>query len=191
MPENEPLIYLMLDEAQGCDEELIKKYRKEIDGLSYTLTTSDRENIIDILRSLKNCVASEGLKMALILSSHEIVGKELKDFLEDVSDLTIFLPDPEGVPKVRELFKRSTIGIKINNPFPNFAVLKSRGVDAVLMPHSLVKGRVVKEAKAKNIRVFSLLVNDAATYLKMKTAGVDAVITEKPLIAKEALKLRI
>lgn len=190
MPENEPLIYLALNEAQGCNEEVIKKYRKEIDGLSYTITSS-KDKAVDILKSLKKCAASEGLKVALILDSYETAEKELKEVWEDEPDLTLFLPDPEGVPKLRELFKQSVIGIKINNPFPNFAVLRNRGVDAVLMPHSLIKGRVVREAKARDIRVFSILVNDAAIYLKMKTAGVNAVITEKPLIAKEALKLRI
>ncbi len=117
----------------------------------------------------------------------ETVASRLKE-VDDLGRLVIASSDTALLNKVKEL-TNVKVAAFVSNPFPNISRLRRLGVNFIVIPHSLVRARVVKEAKGRGIEVIAWLVNDPTVLLKMESLGVSAVVTERPDILREARKI--
>lgn len=75
------------------------------------------------------------------------------------------------------------------NPYVSVGKLVSEGVQVLLPRHNLVTGRLVKESKARGLRVIPWVVNDVALAIKLRNLGVDGIATDKPDILTQMSKL--
>ncbi len=184
-PEEGTSVYLLLSKGFKCVE-LAAKTLREVDGVAVNLLP----DVGGAVKEAASCVSGKSFKLILVEEDFKVdeinwVGEAVESF----SDPIIVVRDVARVKEVEGVLKGTSLGVKISNPFPNFTQLKREGVKAALMPHSLIKGRVSREAKAAGIKLYAYLVNDAATLKKMMDAGVAGVVTEKPGIVKEVSKL--
>ncbi len=98
----------------------------------------------------------------------------------------IVIHEPMSAKAVKDKYKDVKVILYLSNPYPNLAAIKRLGINAILMPYSLIRSRVVKEAHARGIEVAAMTVNDPAVYVRLVSLGVDAIVTERPEIAREA-----
>ena len=140
-----------------------------------------------IRRNVKVILSLSRIPTKEAMSSYELIKDGIKE-INEVSRLVLASVDTALLSNIK-----STLGIKvaafINNPFPNIGSLRKLGIDFIITPHSLVRARVVKEAKGRGIEVIAWLVNDPTVLLRMESMGVSAVITERPDILREARKI--
>ena len=189
MPGSAVKIYYLASSPTALDREL-KRFRKEIDGISIIISGSLSEGLIEALSRVR----SEELRKLLVFEEfNEAMRSEILKFLRGIEPYAVAF---HNLGVIRELRKdleglRIVLGTVVRNPFPNFSALKKIGINLVIMPTALIKGRVVKEAKASGLELIAYLVNDPATYLKMKSSGVAGIITKNPGIAREAEKLKL
>ena len=188
MPENSVMIYHLINSLTDFEKD-IGRFRKEIDGVSFLISGEITEDLIKALKKVRD----EGFKELLIFDE---LGKgkttELIKLIKTVEPYATSLSDLGLIPVLKQSLEHLTtrLGVIVRNPFPNFQALKKVGAELVVMPTALIKGRVVKEAKASGLNLIAYLVNDPATYLKMRSSGVSGIITRNPGVVREAEKLK-
>jgi len=188
MPENSVIIYQQIDSI-GNLWESIRKYKKEVDGVSIFFAREITEDWAEILRKIKG----EGLKELIILEGLGKGAEKLSEVIMSIKPDAIALPNLGLISELMHSLEdlKVRFGAVVRNPFPNFQALRKVGIEFVIMPTALIKGRVVKEAKASNLELIAYLVNDPATYLKVKSSGVSGIITKNPGLIREAEKLKL
>ena len=188
MPEKSVSVYQLIDSLQELEGN-IDRFMKEIDGVSLLMPEEVSGYWVEVLGKVRD----KGLK-ELMIFENVVKGKagRLGEVIRLVKPYAVSLPDPGLIAELRKsLTDLSTkFGVMIRNPFPNFQVLRKVGVEFVIMPTALIKGRVVKEAKASGLDLIAYLVNDPATYMKVRSSGVSGVITRNPGVIREAEKIR-
>ncbi len=115
------------------------------------------------------------------------VAKGLAEKGVALSKIILNIPEPGPARGLKEELG-CLIALTVTHPFPNVEALKRSGIDAIVMPYTLIKPRIVKEAHAKDIAVIAATVNDISVAVKIVSAGADALISEKPDILKQARK---
>lgn len=116
------------------------------------------------------------------------VAKVLKERGVDLSRVILNIPEPGPAAGLKEEL-RCLIALTVTHPFPNVDALSKSGVDAIVMPYTLIKPRVVKEAHARDVTVIAATVNDVSAAVKVISAGADALISEKPDILKQVRRV--
>ncbi|GEM_PF-4365697 len=115
------------------------------------------------------------------------VAKGLTENGVDLSKIILNIPEPGPAKGLKEEFG-CLIALTVTHPFPNAEALSKSGIDAIVMPYTLIKPRVVKEAHAREIAVIAATVNDVSAAVRVISAGADALISEKPNILRQARK---
>ncbi len=115
------------------------------------------------------------------------VAKELAGKGVALPKIILNIPEPGPARGLKEELG-CLIALTVTHPFPNVEALKKSGIDAIVMPYTLIKPRVVKEAHAREIAVIAATVNDVSAAVRVVSAGADALISEKPDILRQARK---
>jgi hypothetical protein len=115
------------------------------------------------------------------------IAKEMITKGVDPSKLILNIPEPGPARGLKDELK-CLIALTVTHPFPNVEALSGHGIDAIVMPFTLIKPRVVKEAHAKDLTVIAATVDDVSAAVKVISAGADALISEKPDILRQARK---
>ncbi|RLG78215.1 MAG: hypothetical protein DRO10_03340 [Thermoprotei archaeon] len=186
----EPAVFLRVDLIDDCFREELDKERKFLEGIyvSYEGKEMSFEEAVD---NVNKCVESAGLKVLVSLGT-SLNSQRLIESLRKIKAKDKVLVTLNDVSQLREVQKgipEVPLGLFIRHPFPNFREIRKNGAVFSVMLHNLVKGRTVREANSAGVYLVAWLVNDAATYLKLESVGINGVITEKPSIVKEAGKL--
>ena len=148
---------------------------------------SDKDAIVGIADEIR-----EQSELYLMITSTDpnaayAVAKELAEKGVALSKIILNIPEPGPARGLKEELG-CLIALTVSHPFPNVETLKRSGIDAVVMPYTLIKPRIVKEAHAKDIAVIAATVNDVSAAVRVVSAGADALISEKPDILKQARK---
>jgi len=148
---------------------------------------SDKDAIVGIADEIR-----EQSELYLMITSTDpnaayAVAKELAEKGVALSKIILNIPEPGPARGLKEELG-CLIALTVTHPFPNVEALKRSGIDAIVMPYTLIKPRIVKEAHAKDIAVIAATVNDISVAVKIVSAGADALISEKPDILKQARK---
>lgn len=148
---------------------------------------SDKDAIVGIADEIK-----EQGELYLMITSTDpntayATAKELAEKGVALSRIILNIPEPGPARGLKEELG-CLIALTVTHPFPNVDALKKSGIDAVVMPYTLIKPRVVKEAHARGIAVIAATVNDVSAAVRVVSAGADALISEKPDILKQARK---
>ncbi len=185
---------LFLTTLQGVHENEadLKKSIKLVDGVALDLRSETSVNK-DMVEHYISVVFSVEDKVMLIIANKVIIDNLSEIILKkNLAEKTLLcINDIAMLSRVRVRYPSLKLCVTISHPFPNFGQIRKAGAEFVLMPYSLTKGRTVREAHAKGVGIVAFTVNDASTFIKLQSAGVDAVITEKPILKKEAEKLGI
>jgi len=175
-----------------ADEDLeVLGVRKPVSGVAFNELKQAGAVSVATVREVINAVRD---KAKLVLIPRDGKGRWLIDLLksEDFTDNAVIAHhDIAVLSECKALGGNLKVAAIINNPFPHVSMLRRRGVDFIVMPYSLLRGRVVKEVHGNGMEVIAWVINDVATYIKVAALGVDAVATEKPDIRREAEKLKL
>jgi len=180
------VFYKALDSSKVQEE--LARFKKYVDGLAF-----DEENLgllKDILSEAKG-IFEEKYEVMLIGA-----GKSLMQALSVLGEgkfKVLVAPDKlEDVAKLKKTYREFSdieLGIHITKPTVSLAPFARHEVKFVVMPPTLVRGRLISEAKARKIDVVAYPVNDVTTYVRLLELGVSAVVTTDPAIGREARKL--
>ncbi len=148
---------------------------------------NDKDVIVGIADEIR-----EHNELYLVITSTDpnaayAVAKGLAEKGVALSKIILNIPEPGPARGLKEELG-CLIALTVTHPFPNVEALKRSGIDAIVMPYTLIKPRIVKEAHAKDIAVIAATVNDISVAVKIVSAGADALISEKPDILKQARK---
>jgi glycerophosphoryl diester phosphodiesterase len=102
-------------------------------------------------------------------------------------NVVIMSLEPAMVRKVRELRPRWTVGLLTATAVGN---LTSADVDFLAVHTGMANRRFVRRAKASGKEVYVWTVNDPLLMSRMMSRGVDGVITDEPLIARDVISRR-
>ncbi len=106
--------------------------------------------------------------------------------IDDVAVISFYL---DVLINARKFEPRICTGYITVHPYVNVGKLISEGIKVLLPRHNLVTGRLVKESKARGLRVIPWVVNDVALAIKLRNLGVDGIATDKPDILTQMSKL--
>lgn len=185
------LLLTSLHSAYESEEELRKSIRL-VDGLALDLRNKTSVDG-DMLNQYIRLILSVEDKLMLVITNKAIVDSVSETLVKKslAEKALLCFNDIAMLSQIKKRYPSLKMCVTISHPFPNFGQVRKAGADFVLMPYSLTKGRTVREAHARGVGIVAFTVNDASTFIKLQSAGVDAVITEKPTLKKEAEKLNI
>ena len=86
---------------------------------------------------------------------------------------------------VRGVSRAIKLILRISNPFPNVALMKREGVDALAIPPALAKPRLTRECASRGVSVVVWLVNDVAQATRAVRYGAQVLVTSRPTLRKE------
>ena len=182
---------LVLLEVKDIKEGLktLTKNSKYLDGLALKLSD-------DVLGRVKEFAGTEelrGLKALLLMGALSSHAEEVNQFAHAFKDTEILVmaSNDEEVIKIKELTSLDNIkvGVAVNRPAINLSTYSRRGVDFLIMPPMLVRGRVLSESRARKVRIIARPVNDVAICVKLLEGGVYGIVTMVPTLKREAMKL--
>lgn len=198
-----------LTACQGCNKliDFGEKERVILKALPSSLSHALKQAIKDELAGVEVRIAEPSDKDAVVSVANEIkeaselylmitstdpntaytIAKELANKGVSSSRLILNIGEPSPARGLKEDLG-CLVALTVTHPFPNIDALSKSGIDALVMPYTLIKPRIVKEAHAKNIAVIAATVNDVSAAVKAVSAGADAIISEKPDILKQARK---
>lgn len=90
---------------------------------------------------------------------------------------------------VRGLEPAAHLGYLTAYPRIGIGGLLRSGIEVLLPRYNIVTGRMVREARARGMRVVPWVVNDVAVAVKLRNLGVDGIATDRPDILTQVSKL--
>jgi len=187
MGERECKVFYKALNPSKAREELLR-HKKYVDGIAF-----DDENI-SILRDLISVmrdvygkdyeVVLIGSKNTLMQALDALSNEDTKVLvaLDNLGDLDEFIQKCGDYENIE-------LGITVVKPAINLTHLIKHKVKFAVMPPTLIRGRLISEAKARKISIIANPVNDIATYARLLELGVNAIITTDPTIKREARKI--
>ncbi len=185
--------------AEGCEiflkitrpvlraEEILRN-KKYLDGIAFDKENSDLiDESIDVIKE----VFVGGCKV-LIVGLENALKEILKKICVDENHVLLAFDEFEKLKafrRVRGNLKGVSVGIHLTKPVISLTQYTRLGVEFVLLPPALVRGRLITEAKARKVSVIAYQVNDVATYVRLVESGVNGIVTTVPTIKREAKKL--
>ena len=172
-------------------EEGLKEFRlnrRYLDGVAINLK---EVNLSELRNSLEPEYLKE-LRVVLILGVEgydegineviKLLGKENTEALlafSNTQNLSLSKPKLPNTVKV---------GLMLNHPAPTLSPYQRAGAEFVVMPPTLIRGRILSESKARKINIIARLVNDVAICTTLLEAGIYAIVTTIPTIKRDARK---
>ena len=86
---------------------------------------------------------------------------------------------------VRSASTSVRVVLRASNPFPNVALIRREGVNAIAVPPALARPRLVRECASRGLSVFVWPVNDVAQAARVVRYGVQALVTSRPTLRRE------
>lgn len=86
---------------------------------------------------------------------------------------------------VRSASSRVRVVLKMGNPFPNVSLLVREGVNALALPATVLRPRVVRECASKGLDVYAWLVNDVSQAVRTVRYGVRLLVTSRSSLKRE------
>ncbi len=80
------------------------------------------------------------------------------------------------------------VGLVLNHPAPTLSPYQRAGAGFIVMPPTLIRGRILSESKARKINIIARLVNDVTICTALLEVGVYAIVTKIPAIKRDARK---
>jgi len=112
---------------------------------------------------------------------------ELVEQADMVNDVMIMSLEHKGVRKMRELRPDWTVGLLAAQAAGNLAQLD---VDFLAVKSGLVMPELILAAKNSGKQVFVWTLNDAYSMTRAISLGVDGIITDEPMLARQVLEER-
>jgi glycerophosphoryl diester phosphodiesterase len=109
---------------------------------------------------------------------------ELVEQADMVDDVMIMSLEPKGVRKMRELRPDWTVGLLAAQAAGNLAQLD---VDFLAVKEALVTPDLILAARNSGKQVFVWTLNDAYSMTRAISIGVDGIITNEPVLARQVL----
>ncbi len=172
-------------------EEGFKEFRlnkRYLDGIAVNL---NEVNLSELGASLSPEHLKE-LRVMLILSVKgydkvidgvvklvEMGNTEILLAFNDMQDMLLSKPKLPNTVKV---------GLMLNHPASTLSPYQRAGAKFIVMPPTLIRGRILSESKARKINIIARLVNDVAICTTLLEAGVYAIVTTIPTIKRDARK---
>ncbi|MEM3983257.1 MAG: hypothetical protein QXZ22_05295 [Sulfolobales archaeon] len=100
----------------------------------------------------------------------------------------LVLEDLLHVRVIRSKSSKVKAILKLANPFPNVSLLAKEGVNALALPASVLRPRVVRECSSKGVAVVAWLVNDVSQAVRAVRYGVKLIVTSRSNLKKELLQ---
>ncbi len=168
--------------------EEIARNRKYIDGIAFDEENSDViGKSLDIVRR----VFTDGCKI-LLVGLGNVFGEILEKVDINQFEVLLAFNEPEELKTFKTEhgdLKDISVGIYLTKPVTSPTQYARLGAEFILIPPALIRGRLIREARARKIRIIAYQVNDIATYVKLVESGVDGVVTTVPTIKRDARKL--
>ncbi len=155
-------------------------YRELRERLEVVLLTELLQAFVSKVKFLLSIEESRGVEKVIGLLKETNVLDRVALITSDISLAAV----------LKNLESNLTVGLRITHPFPNVDLIRRKGVALLLPAVNAVRGRVVREARAKGLQVFPWIINDVSQAIKMKNFGADGIITERPEIRRELSEIR-
>ncbi len=187
MSDKECRVFYKVSDPSKASEGL-SRYKKYVDGLAF-----DEENIgaLKDLLSIAEKIYGDKCEI-LLMESKETLVYALNTLGKSKSRILIALNELKDLAELRQVYgnyKNMEFGVRVTKPTLNLMHLARQGIKFVVIPPTLIRGRLISEAKARKISVIAHPVNDVATYVKLLELGVSAVVTTNPAVKRGAKKL--
>ena len=86
---------------------------------------------------------------------------------------------------VRGVSTSVRVVLRVSNTFPNVALIRREGVNAIAVPPALARPRLVRECAGRGLQVIAWPVNDVAQAARVVRYGVQALVTSRPTLRRE------
>lgn len=182
---------LVLLETSDLEDglKILAQNRRYLDGLAL----SAEKIIVESIRDVVSTEAFKDLKSMLILCSSPKsidVVKDIAGFLKGV-EILVVVNELKRVPDVSRAINQDNVmvGVEVNRPTINLSSYAKAGADFIVIPPTLIRGRILTESRARRLKIIARPVNDVATCASLLELGVYGLVTTVPSIKREARKL--
>ncbi len=190
VPENVKVLLRVTNANSNDFWESLQRGRKYVDGIVPPETLTN-DQLTELISRFISEIGREDITLYLMQGASKDL---VRNALERFKSLTVYVErKPQELLNLSgvggEFHGRVKVGVRVNHPAPNITKLARMGVNFVTMPPALIRGRVIREAIAKNVELIADTVNDVAAFAKLIESGIHTVITEDPVIKREVKKL--
>ncbi len=168
--------------------EALTQNSRYLDGLAL----KTRENLFKAIENAAYSEKLKGVRALLLLGISSNLAEEANEVAGLLRDTEILMAtdNVEEIAKIKEVVNQGNlrVGTVVNHPTVSLNVYVKARADFIVMPPTLVRGRVLTESRARKVRIIARLVNDVATCAKLIEAGIYGIVTTVPTLKREARK---